>query len=392
MRKLPVMLLLMTLLAGQASALNISNLLSTIAMPLAVAAVSDLAHVPEDQLATFASALNQANVPPAQFVRVVRYVPVALVDQNGQPFIAYVRQETEQGVTGDALATAIADHLQSSYGVTPELTTNVPAIEIVERDYVPQDVLTRLGQQITSDPLAIVTLPLAVAAVSNIAGVSQDQLANIVATLNQADVPVTQEIDVIRYVPVALVADNGPPFVQFVQQQVADGVTGPALVPVIYQQLQTYYPAPVTVAAAPARTVVVDENFVPRTVVTRITELRANPHGGPPGQIKKQLGLQTGAEVVHGKKPGRQFTPVPVATVPVVQKEHGRGHRREEVQPPMASSARPQPPPEEHGHGRGHEAPPAVVAQPPIAIPVPAAAPPGPPPGKQKGGKGHGKD
>ena len=40
-------------------------------------------------------------------------------------------------------------------------------------------------------------------------------------------------------------------------------------------------------------------------VTTRIAETRAHPHGGPPGQLKKELGLQTGAEVVHGTHPGR---------------------------------------------------------------------------------------
>ncbi|MGZ8830562.1 MAG: hypothetical protein ACXW2Q_09315, partial [Thermoanaerobaculia bacterium] len=87
-----------------------------------------------------------------------------------------------------------------------------------------------------------------------------------------------------------------------------------ALVPVIVRRLQTYYPstpinvrAPViTTAPAPLRVrprvVVVDQNYIPPFVMNRVTEVRQHPHGGPPGQIKKQLGLQTGAEVVHGER------------------------------------------------------------------------------------------
>jgi len=70
-------------LSGGAFALNTDQLLATIAMPLAVAAVANVAHVPQDQLATLVSAPSPANVNPTQFVNVVRYVPVALVDQNG---------------------------------------------------------------------------------------------------------------------------------------------------------------------------------------------------------------------------------------------------------------------------------------------------------------------
>ena len=405
MRRLIIGLVLLAMVPVSALALNTTDLLATIAMPLAVAAVSNVANVPQDQLANLVTTLNQANVPPVQFVRVIRYVPVALVDQNGQPFIAYVRQETDQGVTGDALASAIVDRLHTNYNVTPELTFDATPTYVVSNAYIPTTVVTQLGTPtttLTSDPLAAIALPLAVAAVSNISGVPQDQLANLVATLNQANMPVVQEVQVIRYVPVALVDSNGN-FVQFVQQQVSSGVTGTALMPVVTQQLQTYYPAQtITVSAPVQRPVVVERDFLPPPIaVTRVQEFRANPHGGPPGQIKKQLGLQTGAEVVHGVKPGHQFNPpppVPVAVAPPPRVEHGHGH---------AEGG------EGHGHGKGHmknvpmtsaAPPPVVVAQPPVAVaPAPAAekghgpeghGPEGGPPGqaKQKGGKGHGKD
>jgi len=98
--------------------------------------------------------------------------------------------------------------------------------------------------------------------------------------------------------------------------------------------------------------VVVDQNFVPPVVVNRVAEVRAHPHGGPPGQIKKQLGLQTGAEVVHGggKDKGHKQKVVVVQQpqpAPVVV-----------VQQPMTSAA-PAPvvvgaPGKGHGHGNGN--------------------------------------
>jgi len=417
MRKL-ALLLTFALLPTQAWALSTNDLLSTIAMPLAVAAVSNVNGVPQSQLANLVVALNQANVPPTQFVQVIRYVPVALVDQNGQPFIAYVQQETTQGITGNALVDAIVSRLQSNYNITPTLDlTGEPTTYVVQDNYIPPDVMTQLANYGgVYDPTSLVALPLAVAAVSDITGVPQDQLATLVTTLDSANVPPLQEIEIIRYAPVALVVDNGQPFVQYVQQQVTQGVTGPALVPVVVQQLQTYYPAQtqIVVNPTPAPTAVavpvpqpafVERDFIPRAVTTRVEEVRANPHGGPPGQIKKQLGLQTGAEVVHGEKRGRQFTPAPAVAAPppapvaIVPKQHGRGEghgKRAERSPapaPMISSS-PAPAP-----------PPARMPVPAVA--APQAAPPGQakghpeggppaggPPGqaKPKGGKEHGKD
>ena len=306
--------------------MDINQLLATIAMPLAVAAVSNVTKVPQDQLATLVSTLNHAEVPATRFVQVIRYTPVALVDQNGQPFVAYVQERSSQGVTGDALANAIADELQTRYNVSTQFRTisseALPAF-VTSNDYIPDFPAQTLN---TGDPLAAIALPLAVAAVSEIAGVPQDQLASLVAMLNQANVPVTEEVRMIRYVPVALAGSKGE-FVQFVQQQVTEGVTGPALVPVVTQRLQTYYPPQVRVTAP-----VVEEHFtVPPAVVTRVTEVHAHPHGGPPGQLKKRLGLQTGAEVVHGDKhreapaPMASSAPPPPPQQPVMVAPHGRG-------------------------------------------------------------------
>ena len=408
MRKL-ALLCMLALLPAQAWALSTNDLLSIIAMPLAVAAVSNVSGVSQTGLANLVATLNQANVPPTQFVEVIRYVPVALVDQNGQPFIAYVQQKTVEGVTGDALVNAIANQLQTNYNVTPTLElTGEPTEFVVSNNYIPAVINTANSYSpyatpytsgyATTDPLSYVALPLAVAAISNLTGVSQNELGNLVATLNNANVPPVQEIQIIRYAPVALVVDNGQPFVQFVQQQYAQGVTGTALVPVVVQQLQTYYPpqTQVVVSATPApapERVFVERDFVPTVVAKRVEEVRVNPHGGPPGQIKKQLGLQTGAEVVHGGKRGRQFVPAPTAApAPVV----------------VAPQAKPAEKPGRGHEKRGEGAPaPMMSSAPPAAAPVPVAAPQAAPPGKAKGreeggppgqekgkggGKGHGKD
>ena len=163
----------------------------------------------------------------------------------------------------------------------------------------------------TSDLLSLIAMPLAVAAVSEVTGVPTNELSNFVATLNNANVPPSQMIDLLRYVPVALVTDatqQQPVFVDYVQSQVQQGVTGPALVPVIVERLRTYDVQPVVITVTEPsqtvvpRTIIVDRTYVPQTVVTRVEEIRQHPHGGPPGQLKKQRGLQTGAEIVHGEK------------------------------------------------------------------------------------------
>jgi hypothetical protein len=346
MRKLAICVFALAL-STQAWALNTDDLLATIAMPLAVNAETKVTGVNETQLADLVMALNQANVPPTQFVQVIRYTPVAL----DQPqFVQYVQTQSSQGVTGDALVKAIVDQLRTQYNVTPTLEFNgEPTTFVVSESYIPQTTL------VSTDPFSVIALPLAVAAVSNVTGVSQDELANFVATLNNANVPPTQIVEVLRYVPVALTTENAPQFVQYVQQQTTQGVTGPALVPMVVQQLQTFYPAQTQIVVSepvkfkrlkPApQWIVVDQNFVPAVVVARMKE---HPHGGPPGQIKKQLGLQTGAEVVHGEKRGRKVvvaqpqTQAQAPAVVFVPRDHGKAEKVHQA--PMTSAAPPPPP------------------------------------------------
>ncbi|HEY6141463.1 MAG TPA: hypothetical protein VI670_27210 [Thermoanaerobaculia bacterium] len=341
MRKLTFAVLLLFLGALPAQALNTKEFLSLIAMPLAVAAVSDLNGVPQDQFGDVIATLNQANVPPAEFVQVVRYVPVALVAQPApqeQTFTQWLDSQTD---TGPALVTQIDRRLTTTYNVTPAIRPN--EVVYVDDSYIPDVVVTRVQPL---DPVAVAAMPLAVAAVSELTGIPQNQLADLALTLNQADVPPAQFVEVVSYAPRTLVvqqpvvvAQPQPTFVDFVRTQTRHGVRGPALVTAIHQEIPRF--------------------------------------GGPPGHVKKQLGLKTGAEVVHGFKPGRQFVAQPV----VVQRgrvhvEHAKVHG--------------------NGHGRGREVrvtpPPMASAAPPVVVQPaqPVFVPPGQAKKQGGGGEGHG--
>jgi len=202
----------------------------------------------------------------------------------------------------------------------------------------------------TDELLALVAMPLAVAAVSEVTGVPQDQLANLVATLNNANVAPTEFVQMLRYVPPALAApptESQPTFVTFVQEHVERGIVGPQLVTVIRQELPSYgvTPAQFTVTVPPqAPLVVVEREYVPAAVRSRVTTVRTapapvalaergHPHGGPPGQIKKRIGVQTGAEVVHESRPSRVaprqvIIAQPQPVVAGVERGHGHGHGR----------------------------------------------------------------
>lgn len=156
----------------------------------------------------------------------------------------------------------------------------------------------------TDELLALVAMPLAVAAVSETTDIPMSDLMDVVALLNDAAVPPAQFIEVVRYVPVALVVNETPErprFVEFVRTQEQQGLRGLRLVTVIEREIRTYGLPGVNLVGTP-RVVVIDDDFVPVVVRTRIAESRRHPHGGPPGQLKKQLGLKTGAEVVHGDR------------------------------------------------------------------------------------------
>lgn len=159
------------------------------------------------------------------------------------------------------------------------------------------------------DLLAMVAMPLAVAAVSQLADVPVNDLIDVVTLLNNAAVPPAQFVEVVRYAPVALVYEaDGPTFVDYVRLREQEGLRGLQLVNAIDSQMDVYGLRDVDFNEPRTRVIeIVDrDEFIPPIVRTRVVEWRSShPHGGPPGQLKKQLGMQTGAEVVHGMKPGR---------------------------------------------------------------------------------------
>jgi hypothetical protein len=176
------------------------------------------------------------------------------------------------------------------------------------------------------DLLALVAMPLAVAAVSEMTDVPANDLIDVVTLLNDAQVPPAQFVEVVRYVPVALVTENDEPdFVEFVRTQERQGIRGTQLVTVIEERYRTLGLPDVELDVVAPRVVTVDGDFVPMVVRTRVAEVKAHPHGGPPGQLKKQRGVQTGAEIVHGttRDRGDRGERVRVAKPP---KERGRGH------------------------------------------------------------------
>lgn len=309
-------LLLVLLIPLQAQALETDELLGLVAMPLAVAAVSDVTGVPVGELSHFVATLNRANVPPTQIVQVVRYAPAALVIQDQQPtFVQYVDSQFDQGVTGTRLVTVIEDRYRT-YDLEPQFYTfDEPATTwVVREDYVPEVVVTRVAEVRpayvvgdTNDLLALAAMPLAVAAVAEMTGVPFGDLSSLVASFNAARMPAYQMVEVLRYSPVVLVDDyERPRFVQFVNTQVVSGLTGPRLITVIDDRLRTYDVTP-RLATMPVREVnfVDQDDFFPPVVTSRVAAVRAHPHGGPPGQLKKELGVQTGAEVVHGTRSTR---------------------------------------------------------------------------------------
>lgn len=296
-QKLPVLFFVCVLaLAGSAQALNTDDLIAISAMPLAVADVAALPEVPQDDLISVIATLNHAAVPAPQFIEVVRYVPVALVDTSQPRFVTFVNDEYDRGIVGEPLAVAIADRYQT-YGVREINVVDPPVMTIVEqREILPQVVVTRF-EPVRFDPVSLVAMPLAVAAVSQLTDIPQNDLFQFVSALNQANVAPAQFVEVVRYSPVVLVdRTEAPQFVHFVTTEVDRGVTGRTLAYAVADRLRASGVETIDLTRSRPAMTVVD---VEPVIVNRM-----HPHGGPPGQLKKQLGYQTGAEVVHGTKPG----------------------------------------------------------------------------------------
>ncbi|MFP5246167.1 MAG: hypothetical protein ACLGH0_05690 [Thermoanaerobaculia bacterium] len=303
-KKLPALLgLCMLAFASTAGALETDELLAVTAMPLAVADVVALPDVPQQEVVTVVTTLNQAAVPAPQFIEIVRYVPVALVEPAEPRFVTYVTDEYERGVVGEPLALAIADRYDT-YGIDDVNVVDPPVVTLVERrEFLPQTVVTRF-QPVEFDPLALIAMPLAVAAVADIADVPATDLMRFVTSLNQAMVPAPQFVEIVRYSPVVLVDRTASPqFLQFVTAEVDRGLIGRPLAFAVADRIETFAPIEIDVVEPRPALIVDRDEILPAPVVTRVA--RAHPHGGPPGQLKKELGLQTGAEVVHGTSPRR---------------------------------------------------------------------------------------
>jgi hypothetical protein len=163
----------------------------------------------------------------------------------------------------------------------------------------------------TDELLSLVAMPLAVAAVSEFTEIPVNDLVDVVTLLNDAQVPPPQFVEVVRYVPVALVVEETrPQFIEYVRVREREGLRGLALVTAIEERLRTYDDfAGVELDVVSVRPIelVSRPDFIPVPVRTRVERVRfagtsTHPHGGPPGQLKKERGLQTGAEVVHGDR------------------------------------------------------------------------------------------
>jgi hypothetical protein len=403
---------LFALVPLQARALSLStDLLPAIAMPLAVDAVTDVPGVQTDRVAQLVTYMDEANVPPADFVDVFRYVPVALVmHADSQPdFVEWTHQQIVNGITGPELVTVMKRQLRTYDNTIPVVApTRTRRIDYAfANDYVPAEVRDHTDR-LLFEPLSLIEMPVAVANVYDINGLPIDRVIDLVTQLNAANVPPVQFVEVMRYAPVAVVQ---PDFVPWVQTQVVSGVTGYSLVNAIDHQLiayditpeidlgsPVYYGTPSYYPQVANYVAPVDPTFVATAHAVTTTP-----------QVQRLLAAQPGTVVVNPsqvrrelKHVNREIAAPPVATVPPMMSHgHGRGHV---MAVPSAAVSAMTPParghqnhvrvaaprvvtPQEHGRGHGHgneHGAPPIVMTPPAAPPQVAAPPAGGPPGQQK--------
>ncbi len=155
----------------------------------------------------------------------------------------------------------------------------------------------------TDELMALVAMPLTVAAVSEIESVPKEPLFDLISLLLEARVPAAQFIEIVRYAPVALVDPAAErDFVRYVRDRTGEGLRGGELTSAIETEFRSYEPSGIELTVrAPREDYFEARSLIPALVVTRLATRNSHPHGGPPGQLKKQAGLQTGAEVVHGR-------------------------------------------------------------------------------------------
>jgi hypothetical protein len=307
------------------------ELLSYTAMPIAVTNVAEVQGVQTDQVGTLVTYMNQANVSPAAFIDVFRYVPVALVLNNGRnpDFVQWVGSEVNRGIVGDQLVTLMEQRLGSYGDVVPVTRTTTRRYyspqayqTVYEPDYVPVRV-QRYSEQLMLDSFALIDMPVAVTEVVNV-GVPVARVGGLVVQMNLAGVAPLQTVEVLRYSAPALIAvdSGGPDFVQYVVDQRVSGITGYQLVQVIDQRLPYYGITPQLDLAAP---VIIGQSYVPSVVQNYVTPfdpvyvpqvvqtqvasaaVQSGVAVAPSPQVERLLEGQGGTVVVNPKQARREI-------------------------------------------------------------------------------------
>jgi hypothetical protein len=291
MKKLALSCFLLAFMPLQAKAFvpisQQSELLSYVAMPLAVSSVCDVRGVQTDRVGELVSYMNQANVPPAAFDDVFRYVPVALVMRTDRhpDFVEWVHGQVVQGVTGPALVSAMETQLGTygngitvvsnrypardrrdhrSYVSNPQYAYNDYAYrDVFAEDYVPV-VVRRYSERQLVEPMALIDMPLAVADAYDL-GVPVQRVSSLARELNLGGVPPLQFVELFRYAPAALAVDTAyaPDLVTYVHTQQVAGVYGLPLVQVIDRQLPVYGVNPQIDLTSPGYYYSPDNYYVP---------------------------------------------------------------------------------------------------------------------------------
>src|SRR5216684_41384 len=255
MKRIALFLILVAIVPLEANAFNTydhNDVLSYVALPLAVSAVCDVRGVQTDRVGQLVVYMDQANVAPADFIDVFRYVPVALVlrTDNRPDFVEWVHGQVDRGLVGEGLVTAMETQLRTydtevplaGYRSHRRYARSEEYAYVYEPDYVPVFVRQHCDRFL-EDPLSLVELPLAVDDVCDL-GVPYDRVSSLVVELNLGDVPPVQFVELLRYAPAALVVNGGyygqPDFIQFVRTQRIDGLTGYPFVQTVSRQLQVY--------------------------------------------------------------------------------------------------------------------------------------------------------
>lgn len=349
-------IVLVASLALPAAALDTEELLALIAMPLIVDEVADMTGVPEDRLVAALSAFSGADLRPTRYVEVVQYAPVALAydARSGETdFVGYVRDVRNDGLVGDPFYDAVTTHYVDTYGIPRQAIHTEPVFRRDQRMYddrlispvvhtVVRDIDTapsvnravitdanwstpRATGMELDDLLALLAMPLIANEVADIADVPEDRVMAALAAFAGADLAPTRYIETVQYVPVALVYDQrtgDTDFVRYVRDIRAEGLVGDRFYDAVTTRYVDTYGIPRDVIGfeplflRDEPTIVYQERLISPVVHDVVRDIRSapsvsrtvvanadwssHPHGGPPGQLKKRLGLQTGAEVVHG--------------------------------------------------------------------------------------------